>query len=86
MRKINSYGETTEVERFDFREMKQPDDSKFVGGSTYNRFGTADPCAIHRLCLGADGLVEERWAYGKWNEAERLVYERTIDETMEAEE
>ncbi len=85
MRKINCYGETTEAERFDFRKIQQPDDTKFVDGSTFNRFGTADPCAIHRLRLGEGGIVEELWAYGKWNEAERLTYERTIDETMEVE-
>ena len=83
MRKINCYGTAVEAERFDFRETRRPDDTMFVGGATYNRYGTADPCAIHRLRINASGLVEERWAYGIWTEAERLTYERTIDETME---
>lgn len=85
MRKINCYGTEAEAERFDFRETKKPDESKFVGGATYDRYGTADPCAIHRIAVGADGLVCERWAFGNWAEAESLAYERTIDETMEVE-
>lgn len=83
MKRINCYGEVTEDVRYDFREHREPSDTKFAGGATYDRYGPGDPCAIHRLRLGADGLVEELWAYGAWADAEKLAYERTIDETME---
>jgi len=83
MIRINCYGEKTEAERFDFRETRPPTDTKFVSGATYNRFGGKDPCAIHRIRVGAEGLVEERWAYGDWSGAESLAYEKTVDETLE---
>ena len=40
---------------------------------------------IHRLTVGADGIVRREWAYGKWDEAENLDYIPTT-ETREIEE
>ena len=72
--RINYYGEETEDLAFDKNLPRQPLETKECGGSTYLRFGEGERVPIHRLMVGADGIVRREWAYGKWDEAENLTY------------
>ena len=72
--RINCYGERTESATYDKNLPVRPHESKTVGGTTYLRFGEGERVPIHRLTVGADGIVRREWAYGKWEEAENLAY------------
>ena len=80
--RINCYGERTESATFDKNPPIEPLETKGSGGSTYLRFGEGERVPIHRLTVGADGIVRREWAYGKWDEAENLAYVPAT-ETME---
>ena len=80
--RINCYGEETEGLTYDKNLPRQPLEAKDSGGATYMRFGEGDACPIHRIAVGEDGIVRREWAYGKWEEAERLAYVPAT-ETME---
>ena len=83
--RINCYGERTESATYDKNPPVAPHESNEIGGSTYLRFGEGDMVPIHRLTVGADGIVRREWAYGKWDEAANLDYIPTT-ETREIEE
>ena len=72
--RINCYGERTESATYDKNPPIEPLETKESGGSTYLRFGEGERVPIHRLTVGADGIVRREWAYGKWEEAENLAY------------
>ena len=72
--RINCYGEETEGLTYDKNLPRQPLETKDSGGATYMRFGEGDACPIHRLAVGADGIVRRESARGGWNEAEGLDY------------
>ena len=80
--RINCYGEETEDLAYDKNLPRQPLETKESGGSTYLRFGEGERVLIHRLAVGADGIVRREWAFGKWDEAENLAYVPAT-ETME---
>ena len=80
--RINCYGEETEGLTYDKNLPRQPLETKDSGGATYLRFGEGERVPIHRLTVGADGIVRREWAYGKWDEAENLAYVPAT-ETME---
>ena len=80
--RINCYGEETEGLTYDKNIPRQPLETKDSGGATYLRFGEGEMVPIHRLAVGADGIVRREWAYGKWDEAENLAYVPAT-ETME---
>ena len=80
--RINCYGEETEGLTYDKNIPRQPLETKDSGGATYLRFGEGERVPIHRLTVGADGIVRREWAYGKWDEAENLAYVPAT-ETME---
>ena len=80
--RINCYGEETEGLTYDKNLPRQPLETKDSGGATYLRFGEGEMVPIHRLTVGADGIVRREWAYGKWDEAENLAYVPAT-ETME---
>ena len=80
--RINCYGEETEGLTYDKNLPRQPLQTKDLGGATYLRFGEGERVPIHRLTVGADGIVRREWAYGKWDEAENLAYVPAT-ETME---
>ena len=72
--RINCYGERTESATYDKNPPVEPLETKMSGGSTYLRFGEGENVPIHRLTVGADGIVRREWAYGKWEAAEKLAY------------
>jgi len=72
--RINCYGERTESATYDKNMPVRPLGSKTVDGMTYLRFGEGEGVPIHRLTVGADGIVRREWAWGKWEEAENLAY------------
>lgn len=72
--RINCYGEETEGLTYDKNLPRQPLQTKDLGGATYLRFGEGERVPIHRLTVGADGIVRREWAFGKWEEAENLAY------------
>ena len=80
--RINCYGEETEGLTYDKNLPRQPLETKDSGGATYMRFGEGEKVPIHRLSVGADGIVRREWAFGKWDEAENLAYVPAT-ETME---
>ena len=80
--RINCYGEETEDFTYDKNLPRQPLETKDSGGATYMRFGSGERVPIHRLTVGADGIVRREWAFGKWDEAENLAYVPAT-ETME---
>ena len=82
--RINCYGEETEDLTYDKNLPRQPLETKDSGGATYLRFGEGNLCPIHRLAVGADGIVRREWAWGGWDEAEGLDYVPAT-ETMEVE-
>ena len=43
-------------------------------GIVYACFAPRSPAPIHRLSLGADGIVRHEWAYGMWADAKSLSY------------
>lgn len=83
--RINCYGERTEGATYDKNLPVRPLETKDSGEATYLRFGEGERVPIHRLAVGADGIVRRGWAYGKWDEAESLTYVPTT-ETKEVEE
>ena len=80
--RINCYGEEMEGLTYDKNLPRQPLETKDSGGATYMRFGDGESVPIHRLTVGADGIVRREWAYGPWDEAENLAYVPAT-ETME---
>ena len=80
--RINCYGEEMECLTYDKNLPRQPLETKDSGGATYMRFGDGESAPIHRLTVGADGIVRREWAFGKWDEAENLAYVPAT-ETME---
>ena len=72
--RINCYGEETEGLTYDKNLPRRPLETKDSGGATYMRFGEGEKVPIHRLSVGADGIVRREWAWGKWEEAENLAY------------
>ena len=72
--RIDCYGEKTEKATFEKKALRQPLETKFSGEFTYMRFGEGERVPIHRLTVGADGIVRREWARGKWEEAENLAY------------
>ena len=72
--RINCYGERTESATYDKNLPVRPLESKTVDGMTDLRFGEGERVPIHRLTVGADGIVRREWAWGKWDEAENLAY------------
>ena len=80
--RINCYGEETEDLACIKNLPRQPLETKDSGGATYLRFGEGEKVPIHRLTVGADGIVRREWAYGKWEDAETLSYVPAT-ETME---
>ena len=83
--RINCYGERTESATYDKNPPRQPLETKDSGGATYLRFGEGERVPIHRLTVGANGIVRREWAYGKWEDAETLSYVPAT-ETMEVDE
>ena len=83
--RINCDGARTESATYNKNPPIEPLEPKDTDGSTYLRFGEGDRVPIHRLTVGADGIVRREWAYGKWDEAENLDYIPTT-ETREIEE
>ena len=81
--RINCYREPTELERCDCRQAREPDETKFMAGYTYHRFGSGENCAIHRLGVEPGGRVEAKWTWGKWKDAKKHDYTLALDETME---
>lgn len=80
--KINCYGEPVS-ETLVFPPVMRPSlETKRVGTWTFARYTEGEKVVIHRLGIGADGAVEETWSYGKWAEAETLVYV-ALTETLE---
>ena len=57
---------------------------KRIDGVLYVCFGNGAERPIHRLGVGADGIVRREWAWGGWDEAEVLDYVPAT-ETMEVE-
>lgn len=84
--RINCYGERTEALKCECRPAREPDETKFMAGYTYHRFGTGDKCAIHRLGVEPSGCVAAAWAWGKWKDAKKHDYALALDETMEVDE
>ena len=82
--KINCYGEITDDASLAFRMAHTPLEIKRHGEWTFARFNDGESSAIHRFKVGEDGAVEEMWSYGKWADAERLVYV-PLDQTLEVE-
>ena len=83
--RLNCYGERTACATYDKNLPVCPLETKESGGATYLRFGEGELVPIHRLMVGADGIVRQEWAYGKWERAENLTYIPTT-ETTEVEE
>ena len=84
--RINCYGERTEALKCECRPAREPDETKFMAGYTYHRFGTGDKCAIHRLGVEPSGCVAAAWAWGEWKDAKKHDYALALDETMEVDE
>ena len=75
MRRIDCYGNATESETFERHLRPEPLETKQIGEVTYMRFSEGEGnCVVHRLCVEADGMVSETWAWGPWNEVETLEY------------
>lgn len=85
-RRINCLGEAAKEERRLVRTTRAPNDVKVAGGCTYHRYGEGGRCAIHRIGIARNGMVEELWTFGEWAEAESLQYAKRIDETMEVDD
>ena len=67
--RINCYGEETEGLTYDKKLPRQPLETKDSGGATYLRFGEGERVPIHRLTVGADGIVRREWKHGRcWHE------------------
>ena len=58
---------------------------KWVDGRMYVCFGTGTLRPIHRLDKDEHGSIRLMWAYGAWDDAEKLNY-IPINETMEIKE
>ncbi len=84
--RINCYGERTAALKCECRPAREPDETKFMAGYTYHRFGTGDKCAIHRLGVEPGGCVAATWTWGKWKDAKKHDYSLALDETMEVDE
>ena len=82
--RISCYGEKTDDLVYDKNPPIKALEEKDSDGATYLRFGEGEKVPIHRLTVGADGIVRRDWAYGKWEEAETLDY-IPITETKEVE-
>ncbi len=80
--RIDCYGKETKSETFAKGVPERPLETKQSGEWTFMRFTDGDRVAIHKLGIGADGVVEETWAYGAWADAENLFY-IPITQTME---
>ena len=83
--RINCYGDRADGSAVERGLAREPSGSKRVGGATYLRFAPRSPAPIHRLSLGADGIVRHEWAYGMWADAKSLDYV-PLDETLEVQE
>ncbi len=82
MMRIDCYGERTMSEICLVRPPKTPTGEKFVGGFTFYRYGEGERCVIHRIGVLPSGLVEAKWTFGAWSEADSLDYTKGIDETL----
>ena len=83
--RINCYGEQAEG-AFPAKGLaREPFGTKRVGGATYLRFAPRSPAPIHRLAVGADGIVRHEWAFGMWAEAKSLSYV-PLETTLEVQE
>jgi len=74
MRRIDCYGNATESETFERHARPEPLETKQAGDRTYMRFTGGDPCAVHRLFVADSAIVEETWAWGRWEDAGTLRY------------
>ena len=83
--RIDCYGRKTDKTTFAGGPLAEPLETKTSGKWTFVRFTDGDRAAIHRLGVGADGLVGETWAFGAWKDAETLDY-RPLAETLEVSE
>ncbi len=81
--RIDCYGRKADGGRPAGGPRVAPLETKTSGRWTFMRFTDGDRVAIHRLGVGADGLVGETWAYGAWEDAETLAY-APLSETKEA--
>ena len=82
-RRVDCYGRAEGDAFFGTRHPAAPGARRAEGGVTYVRYGAGDAGPVHRLEVGADGLVRAGWAWGRLEDAESLGY-RGLDETMEA--
>ena len=83
--KIDCYGEKADGAVRVAGIAREPNGVKKVGGATYLRFAARSPAPIHRLSVGADGIVRHDWAWGMWADAKSLDY-APLDETLEVQE
>lgn len=82
--KINCYGEPSDDASLAFRMAHRPLEIKRLGEWTFARYTDGESSVIHRLKVGQDGAVEEMWSFGKWVDAEKLVY-LPLNQTLEVE-
>ena len=72
--RINCYGERADGPTYDKPIPHVPLETKFIGGVTYDLYGTGERAPIHRTRVGEDGMVVEEWAWGRWEDRETLSY------------
>lgn len=80
--RIDCYGNETKAETYERGLRVRPLETKVSGAWTFMHFAEGERVAIHKFGVGADGVVEETWAYGSWVDAERLDY-IPLSHTME---
>lgn len=82
--KINCYGDEV-IENLIVPPMaKERLETKRSGAWTFARYTEGEKVVVHRFGIRSDGAVEETWSFGKWSDAETLVY-ISLDETLEVE-
>ena len=83
--RIDCYGDRADGAKRMSGVAREPNGTKRIGGATYLRFAARSPAPIHRLSVGADGIVRRQWAYGMWADAKSLAYV-PLDVTLEVQE
>ena len=81
---IDCYGFEATSEFFRRKKLEVFMLKKMDDGTVFMCFEDEPKKPIHRLDVAPDGSSRVMWAYGKWSEAENLVY-RPINDTMEIE-
>jgi len=84
VKQIDCYGFETTSEFFKLKKL-DAHLVKMKDGAMYSCFGDEPMRPIHRLDRDADGSLRVTWAYGAWDDAERLAYV-PINETINVKE